>query len=491
MDNCRVRTAVFCTLILIVVCNAGTNAQEVEDWVLNRIFWISSDGPIAKALNNDQAVTSSSALILDHIAHVEKAILKKSASRKSPNPDDPLRACNAADVNAWNNSVTNLLLVRGWPAPDTSCITDLHGVKTSADEPLFTLDQVYDAVNTRAATLKARVKEVTEGIINNSSWTDPDVDHNVPFRRLSQQCVVDAVGVIRVQNFWYIYTDFTNAPVDQQLADFGRQSLGEYLRVGQDGRFHPLLMSLPIRPQSEDEKRVVANNSTTELASWGGNSLPSSFISIFPNENLAVLDALEGSDLKIQQAEDAMTPSSIAILVLPLGLNLVPISLIAQVSTCTMLVYLVMSDILTVIPLGIKGIELIFIGTARTRAVVVRLASALNGTDSDSSVGELWASECRAQGNVLSTGIVFVVLSITFLVVGVGTELAAKHYVSRRRKKRMQRLLDQSGPSTPRYSPETSSRPSRGSRSRSIRWSGSDRVPEEGEGGIVETDRNV
>lgn len=101
-----------------------------------------------------------------------------------------------------------------------------------------------------------------------------------------------------------------------------------------------------------------------------------------------------------------------------------------------MLLYTLFSDILTVIPLAIKGAELVYIGGLRHRTIAVRMTSAMNGTLSNSAGASLWAAECRATKRVRPLGFAFLTIALVFLTLGVWLEFWARQYVKMRERKR-------------------------------------------------------
>lgn len=71
----------------------------------------------------------------------------------------------------------------------------------------------------------------------------------------------------------------------------------------------------------------------TSYEMWGGRVGLSAIYEMPIAEAPALISALEDSELAADQAVDAMTPSNIAILALPMVLNVIPVALIADVSS--------------------------------------------------------------------------------------------------------------------------------------------------------------
>lgn len=415
--------------LLLALCAA--QEEELPAWVHNRIFWVSSASPMARMLSRSSTLVSTTRMLLSYIEHVERAVLTSMQRRTPAPPDDPLRPCNTAGTG-WANSVAVHHLYRGWPSPATSCITELHGTRTSPSAPRFDSDAVYAAVDARAAALKAAASAVADEVLGN--WTRADALHNAPYTRLKQRCVLDAVGAVRVGGEWALLTGVTNAPVDDQLPDFGRQTLAEYLRADEGGVLRARSMRLPVRPEGGGDV-AYEQGATTALASWRGNANPSNFIKTLPAENAAMRAALDAGALDAQQSHDAMTTSGVALLALPALLNAVPVALVASVSARSMVLYAVLSDVVTVIPLAVKGGELVGIARRRRRAVALRLSGAVGGAAADSAVAELWAAECRAGEDVGRAGWAFLGAAGALLTLGVCGEVLAAAWVRSRRRR--------------------------------------------------------
>lgn len=269
------------------------------------------------------------------------------------------------------------------------------------------------------------------------NFTEPDFAYNCLYKTATQNCVLHPIAAIRLGRDadWHLGTGIHNKNKTAQLPNFGRHNIIEYATYKDRKLSAPLPMNVYVRQDGQGE-RPRRTDATTVMLSWRGQANPSTFSRIEVADNPAIHESLDKSDLDVQQAIDATSPSNIAILMLPLLLNFVPIALLADVGTLTMLLYTIMSDVLTVIPLLIKGIELLIISSRKHRSVVVRISSFTNATRTDIAVAEMWAAECTVSGSVRSTGYAFLALSLVALVVGILSEIGAKIYVTRIRNTR-------------------------------------------------------
>lgn len=105
-------------------------------------------------------------------------------------------------------------------------------------------------------------------------------------------------------------------------------------------------------------------------------------------------------------------------------MNLVPIALVADVSRTTLLVYVFMSSVLTALPMGIKGVELLMTADKRFESVVTRMSDA--SVEEESIVAEMWVVECRTMEEVRPIALAHVIVAFVMMVVGVVLEVVAR-----------------------------------------------------------------
>ena len=222
-----------------------------------------------------------------------------------------------------------------------------------------------------------------------------------------------------------------NLPDSYALAKWEHQRFDEFVRFGPNGiDARALLQSVPT--YVNDSVDGPPRNATTVFVRSKGQGWPSFYYRVYPEANPAINEAMSQADLPVRQVADALTVSSLSILFLPLVINLVPISLITSVSTRVMLIYMLCSDVLTVVPLFIKGIELVVIGRQQFRAVALRVENDMNGEVGNGAAGQLWSVECRIQTNTAAHGTIFILLSIAAAVVGIRLELWARRFIHAR-----------------------------------------------------------
>lgn len=286
-------------------------------------------------------------------------------------------------------------------------------------------DTVYEAMQVRGDVMHKHRHALAQTAIDN--FTHPVVLYNFKHKTLTQACTLHYIGALRVGAKWYTNVGLTSLPTHFHAKFNSRQYITEFIR-SEDGKLGDALrMKVAVRPV-RNEAREKRNDTTTILITGRRDVNPSFLGELPPYENPAIIASYARGEFYILQAADALTPSSIAILFLPLLLNLVPVSLIAHVKRSAMLGYILISDVLTCIPLLIKGAELISISTLRHRSVVTRLSASVNSSVSRSAVAESFGAECAAKEGFRSVGVVFVVIAMIVMVGGIAAEFFARRY---------------------------------------------------------------
>lgn len=427
-------TIFFLLLLLPVYANKRPD-YIVPEWQVGKINPFGDKGALTSALNTIPEAAARAGFILEHIRNVEEAVYATLVEERADTifDDEKLQTCTYTE-NPFKNSINTYFGGRGWPNPDSGCLSEIVG--TDLLNVSYTNDDIFQTLYMHGQSIHDNIEMLTNSVID--SFSRPAYSYNYKLSTSSQKCTLHRAAALRFGDTWHLQQYITSAPLHEQLPDLGRENIAEFPTVINGKYANPFEMCLL------ENNTDIWLNATTSLNIGRGASRPSSFGRILLEDNPAILASLDRSDLYIQQAEDALAPSNIAILVLPIFLNLVPIALLTEVSTFIMLMYTVLSDVLTVVPLAIKGFELIAIASRPHTTSVVRISSAVTLPRSEAAAAELWSAECRAFDNIRPAGIIFVTLAFVFMVFGIVSEFVAKSYVRRRREKLMQQLMDAS-----------------------------------------------
>lgn len=417
---------------------------------LNRHAYLSSEAPLTKTLTSTAALRSSYKTLLDYVEYIEGAVLyatnrtsqsiAQASNTSHLNDALTLTTCNHRD-DGWARHLSPYFLVRGWEVPDTSCISDVYGTtptegvinphyERSKRKPLTPTD-LFQAVTRHSDLVNQTAARAAFAAGVSSNWTNPSRAREFVHEVRSQICNYDYTAFVKLDGKWFLAERITNEQRNVVLDVGKRNFLYEYIRPGDQP--HPM----ELRNFQTD---VVQEDASTVLGLFMGIVTGSAFSVIFPTDNLAVEDAIHLGEHQTQQADDATTPSNIAILAFPLVMNVVPVALIADVNTFGMLVYTILTDILTAVPLAIKGVEVLLVGRRYNDAAVTRITGANADPDpSDRTVkaAEVWVAECHAKGSLTAKGVILLLVAVAFMVGGVIAEFWARRWVIRRNAQKL------------------------------------------------------
>lgn len=417
--------------------NASTSS--VPDKPFPNNLWLSSDGHMSEVMAADSQFFEGLQTIQNFVVFVENAITDI-LKQKHSSFEHPLLPCNS-DGKGFSRQMWIWFETPTLPTLRRKCITEFQGTKAFHSQSAhakgtFTVPQLLNAIQLQTEALHRNRKEIVRDLV--PTWSNADVRQYFVQDERSLTCRVYQVAGLRKGDNWHIINAVTNQPVDLNVPLYQRQTVSELIHAHQNGslsslRFAAKNINSESGEEDTDKKQKMVWNATTTINSGYGAKSLSMFKSMFFANAPSLLSAKDNSDLWIQQAQDALTPSSLAILILPLTLNLIPIAVIAQVRTTVLYIYLVISDILTVIPLAIKGWELMHIADQTFQDSAIRITSADDGSRAPSAVMQLWVTECRPGRYVYISGIIFITIASVFLVFGVTLEFVAKALVSKRK----------------------------------------------------------
>lgn len=404
---------------------------------IGRRFWISSKGEMRAILNKDKQFTRSLQVIQNFSAYIENRTLISINKSVQISPKQPLVPCNSRGLG-FHNSMWSWVERSGLPLLNKDCITELIDTVALEEENengdyTYSRKELHETLIERSDALYRHRFEISDTILGN--WSHTDVARKFNYSLTRRTCGIYQIGGVRLGKQWYTMTSITNDLVFLHVPLYYRQYLSEILHADDDGNLSNLRVKAQRRPRdsapSTAEHKWI-NDTTTLLVSSDGTASLGSFNDVLPEDVPSVRRALEVSDLWVQQADDAITPSNLAILLLPLVLNLIPIAFISEVKSNVLFLYTILSDVVTVIPLGIKGIELVVIGRQRHISTSIAMTSPLDGTRAETATMQLWTAECHVDAEVYSIGVLFIVLSISFLIIGVVLEIVALAWKKKR-----------------------------------------------------------
>lgn len=228
----------------------------------------------------------------------------------------------------------------------------------------------------------------------------------------------------------------TNHPLHAFVPDGKRVFVEEFVRVDLD---HGPSITFQARAgestQAGTGQRSVSNGTTFVRTS--GGIVPFAYVPMGVDENPALSEAMRLNEVAVDQARDAITLSNVAILALPMVVSLVPVAFIADLNTCATLLYVVFTDLLAVLPFLIKGVELVYTGSAqRGETVAYHIGSPELG------LLEVWSVACQGDSSFQALGIAFICVAVGTMIVGLVLELVAANVMRRKRRRLASQKLE-------------------------------------------------
>lgn len=344
---------------------------------------------------------------------------------KRVNEDHP-RACNL-DSHNWLDDLTKDLVKRNFPELDTECRSRLDSADRRFDPYLIKhLNESF--IRTIYGKLSAASQAIARGISNLTfDNIDPGSVNKVHpledwiITRGSQWCNVQTMGAFRKYGTWYLRLGITNHNVNN-IRSKDRLIFDEFVRADMKATLNSQLNV----PGSERQK-IVPNATTVYRESRG--RAPWSIVEMSIDENYAMMEGLRLVELEVNQAEDALTPSNLAILALPIVLTFVPLAFIAELNDCATLLYVTFTDLFSVLPLLIKGIELYMTGSNRQSDM-----AAFHVGNKTFGWLELWSVQCAGSSKFAVAGEILMAVSVSAVFVGLLIEYIAWRVMKKRRK---------------------------------------------------------
>lgn len=400
-------------------------------FTIGHLFSISESAPMTKVLKREKAFKGNFSIVQDFVESTEKTLLTSlQQQRAQMDSSGRNRVCNY-EANDFQRSAEIFFEIRRLPKLEKDCATE-YIVPTETNS--YTRKQLHRAVQGVLSVVIENQEKLADLIVGN--WSTPAVAKDFEYVNIAQICRLNNMGGLRIGEKWYFQIEVSNAGQYENSLDFHRQRISEFMRMkSKDELDMPLVYSMYHRPPGNETHQLVPNT-TTVLWSGGGPMDPNFFRKQYPEDIPALADALERSSLRIEQVNDATSPSTIAILLLPVLLTLVPVAAFTTVETPTMLLYVLMSDIVSIVPLAVKGVELIGIGLTSDYGAALRITSSADGSPTPSSAVSLWTAQCKSQPRILITGVSFLVVAVVSMLTGIVLEFWCRRMAQRRKLKR-------------------------------------------------------
>lgn len=383
---------------------------------IGRMYSVATKSPITMQLRQNNTLNTPVAALFTLLEQFRNVSLHRFSAL------DPL-ACNLDRTNnAWIRGSKKKIMARQIGELTDQCPgqIDLDQAVRNND---FTPSQAAQIPNILRNGLEAiyQASLADQTYFPPENWTKGSFRMHDFLRPVdAQECHLYPLFAYRVDGQWFIEAAITNHLKDVYVEDYQRQIIREY--IPETGN---VALRMPHVRLSDNE----FENSTNILTRWGGRPAMSSGGGInFFSRRGPIGQAYRPNLVAVDLAEDSLTVSNIAILALPMAMNLIPVALIAQVNTWATIMYLIFTDIFSTVPFAIKGFELIF----TERRLEEKVVSYFLG-DENTSQTEMFLVACRPTSTYRNVGIAFVVIAFLAMILGVSLELYAKRVMKRRK----------------------------------------------------------
>lgn len=303
----------------------------------------------------------------------------------------------------------------------------------------YTIDHMKKAKNMHSALRRfedgfrdmgeSTVKNINTDIIPNGAFENAVMVGDLPWSvpNSYHECNIHRADAFRINGVWNFVAEITNVLSTENVPARSRyfyRELFQYNTQLNETRVQPVSI-----PKCQDNALTKFQNGTAWLEVWGGTTNASMFLEGDVETNPAlrsVLDSLDGKETDIVMDSD--TASNIAILLLPVTLALIPLSLFQDVGTLVTVFYVIATDVMSVLPVAIKGVELLILSSHTHYA---RSAFVYGSAQSEILAVEMWVSECHLKRFVTTRGIILLCVALSATVIGLVLEFAIRHQVEK------------------------------------------------------------
>lgn len=368
---------------------------------------------IGVAVNEDDRMKDALAIILDEFKSIGAA--------------RPRKQCMTG-MNDTLKRVGQVVQNLGFPSFD-GCMSRIEfehqkdeGVKSKK------LSMALDAFeNGLASKATNAISLINPSIIDDQKGFGKPVEvGDIPWKKPDgyYECTIHHSNAYRVREQWNYIAELTNEPSNKDVGYRKRYFYREMFSLnGSDVTVQPV--TIP-RCTNGGEK-YFSGNAWVEV--WGGETNASVYMEGDIDSNPALLSALGTISGKEEDVVmDSDIASNLAILILPTFLALVPLSLFQDVGTGVTVIYVLFTDVISVLPIGIKGVELLHLAN---REHYAKSGYVYGSAQSPILAVEMWVSSCHLKPFVRIRGIVLLVIAGVATIAGIILEFAVKAKVEK------------------------------------------------------------
>lgn len=443
-------------VIWLVFFTIVAEAQdEAKEWMYTRIF-AASDKPVLRhAIESDKKALAALKFMVDYYKNMESIMTRAPETEEET---EPLRIVNIPRFLSLYGFPPMVKVQRlFWPVKPSGGEEDAQYRQEKKDfarrEKLVfkALGAIGEAVESSVAARDVKrmfPKWRHVFMASRRNYSTPDSSH---------RCLIRAQNSYRINGSFGVNTMVTDNRPAVTVRDRARHYLAEFLTVPESGGigFHPIFFDVEHKPEYTRKywgnrptgigdgygrtSPIGIGRASSILSEWGGKTGIDFYGGRPVEDNLAVKAALSAFDATQQHlARETSLPSNTAILLFPLLMAVIPLALFADASSLVVLGYMIVTDFLSVLPLFIKGVEVLRVQNANyfaTRTMVYGDLRARNTT----VVAITWSCSCKRANDLTALGFSFVFLALLAMAGGVVLEVFVRAKVAQNKREAVDR----------------------------------------------------
>lgn len=433
-----------CTLCLFLFCSilSSTSSQRAgkrcsTEEVAYPVALESRNGTFSSAINPRPTDKLALKSILSHFKELGRTL-----DRNDPKTGGIWR-CGTTSTSedlTWEHSLF------GWYFPPPFCAYFIH-----ADTPPIDFSRprdVFKAIRRFHSTVLPFGSSVASsyGLLWTKTFTAGVLKFRPPDKY--RKCELARALGYRFNRTWAATAVVTNFSAN--IAVNARGTLKELITVDSSNSVRPVSLSThscekdgPARLNGTGILKTPSGSIPWPHFDFGVRSWLKEDLPISP----AIVQALQKGNFEKEMVVDSSSFSNLAILLLPVILALLPIAVFQDASVMATVLYAVATDMVSVLPIAIKGAELVVYGSRRHYAFNSNLYG-MNGSavvKVERSIGplrigkriamtETWAAECRMNSFVRQRGIGLLALAVAAMMLGIVLEVLARRFAEKRKE---------------------------------------------------------
>lgn len=286
--------------------------------------------------------------------------------------------------------------------------------------------RIIEAINTVQESATKVSEHVLKGygLTWNGSYPTNKLSYQDPGHHFAR-CDIYKSHAYYSNNTWGVYVSVTNTIPSKFVNDKERPLFGEF--ISDTSQFNLRWQWCENTNQAREEifgtglRTYVDGPLSWSL--WGENPI---------TDNPALKNAQDFINFAREMIQDIDSAAATAILLVPAVLCLFPLSLFHDTSVWTVFAFMVVTDVVSILPVLLRGIELVSYARRKEYSMISWVYG--NTGDKQPGAAETWVASCHLKKDVLTWGIVFISFAFFSMITGIVLELVIVRYLNKLKK---------------------------------------------------------